>query len=339
MTQIVGIVIPCYKTKGLVDRVINDVLRIKEELKEKYLLKIYLINDCCPEMSWQTIRRDSSIKIIHNPVNLGVGASTLKGFHAALADKCDYFIKMDADGQHNPIYLNELILYLSSLPEFELTLIKGTRYFWPETLKNVPFDRRFGSLILEPIVRAAISYRLLTDFSNGFLGFNLKTMEHMLFLNLGRKLKPRYLFESSILEKCSLLGCEIHEFSMASRYDKEWRSSLKSIDMILPLIIFWSKSIFKRIFNKYVLSMNLGSLLLISSASGFIYAFRLYFERIKESIEAGILVSAGTSAIFTSVLTMSLLAFFMFALYDYSSGKKVKKIIFRAFIKDLNNNY
>ena len=44
--------------------------------------------------------------------NLGVGASTLIGFQKAVEDNNEIFIKMDADGQHQPEYLIELIPYL-----------------------------------------------------------------------------------------------------------------------------------------------------------------------------------------------------------------------------------
>ena len=141
-------------------------------------------------------------------------------FKAALLDKCEVFIKIDADGQHNPIYLKELIPYIFELPNYKLVLIKGTRYFSPKIAKGIPISRRLGSLFLEPIARAALSYRKLTDIANGYLALNSNTLEHILSKQIGPRLKSRYLFESSILDKCSELNCEIHGFAMASNYPK-----------------------------------------------------------------------------------------------------------------------
>lgn len=331
----VGIVIPCYRASGLINKVVEKILHITKILKDNYRFNIYIIDDFCPEQSWKEVKRNKLIKILKHTRNKGVGASTITGFKKALSDKCEVFFKIDADGQHNPIYLKELIPYVFSLPNHKLVLLKGTRYFSPKLLSGVPFDRRLGSMFLEPIARAALSYRKLTDIANGYLALNLNTLEHLLSIEIGENLESRYLFESSILEKCSVLNCEIHEFAMASNYPKEWKTSMKSFQLIIPLIFFWIKAVLKRMSNNYLLSLNLGSSFLILSLSSLSFALNLFFRRIYSDISSGILVSAGTSTAFTSSITIFLFSFCLFLFYDYNSGKIVKKIRFRSLIEDL----
>ena len=335
MTLKVGIVIPCYRSKGLINNVVNRILFIAEKLKKDFYLKIFIVDDFCPEKSWEDVSRDLAIEIIHHRKNLGVGEATMTGFRKAISDDCQIIIKMDSDGQHNPDYLEELISYITTLPKYNLFMIKGTRYFYPSINKNIPFLRKIGSILLEPIVRMAISYRKLTDVTNGFLAFNLITLKTLTCPSIGSKLKSRYLFESSVLAKCSEIECEIHEFAMLAKYSKRIKSSLKSYTMILPLFSFWLKAILKRIFNKYILTLNLGSLLLMINFFTFFYALILFFNRIYSDLSANIFVSAGTSASFTSSITISILAFCMFLFYDYFSGKNVKKIKFLALINEL----
>ena len=279
----IGIVIPCYRAKGLINNVVEKILNIGDIYK-KYILKIYIVNDCCPEESLNDIKKNSLIKILNHTKNLGVGAATITGFKRALKDGCDAFIKIDADGQHNPTYLLDLIPYLFSLETYNLTLIKGTRYFSPEITKNIPFMRKLGSIFLEPITRGAICYRKLTDITNGFIACNLNTLENILSPKLGSKLKSRYLFESSILAKCSEIDCEIHEFAMISKYSPSIKSSFKSNNMIFPLFIFWLNALIKRLLNKYFFSLNLGSILLLLSLISISYAIRLFFLRISSNI-------------------------------------------------------
>ena len=62
---------------------------------------------------------------------------------------------------------------------------------------------------------------------------------------------------------------------------------------------------------------------------------RLFLIRIYSEIQSGILVSAGTSAAFTSSITIFLLSFCLFLFYDYNSGKIVKRISFKSLIDDL----
>ncbi len=333
----IGIIIPCFKAKNSINDLVQKILKIAQSLKEKYEIVIYVVDDGCPDKSLNEIKNINLIKTLHHQVNLGVGAATLTGFRRALEDKCQVFIKIDADGQHNPEYLFEIIPYILRFKNYELILLKGTRYFSPEITKNIPFLRKVGSIVLEPICRGAISYRRLTDITNGFLGFNLNTIDNILSPSLGSRLEYRYLFESSILAKCSEIGCEIHEFAMASIYSSSIKSSMKSRDLIFPLLFFWIKALIKRLLNKYFLSLNLGSILLLITTSSIAYAFRLFFLRIYENVSLNILVSAGTSSAFTSAITISILAFCFFLLYDYGSGKKVKKVRFRTLIKELNS--
>ena len=176
----IGIIIPCYKAKGLINNVVESIINIAEFFEGFYIFKIYIVNDCCPEKSLDDLEKHKLIKIINHSKNLGVGESTITGFKSALKDKCEAFIKIDADGQHNPNYLLDLIPYLFSLESYKLTLIKGTRYFSPKLSQKIPFVRRMGSIFLEPICRGAICYRKLTDITNGFLAFNLNTLENIL---------------------------------------------------------------------------------------------------------------------------------------------------------------
>ena len=69
------------------------------------------------------VESHENLRIYHHKTNRGVGASTLTGFKAALKLNCDVVIKLDADGQHPPEYLLDLIPYVFSLPKYKLNLV------------------------------------------------------------------------------------------------------------------------------------------------------------------------------------------------------------------------
>ena len=80
---------------------------------------------------------------LHHKYNLGVGA-TLTGFKKALNDGNEYFIKMDADGQHPAEYL--WINSISIITAFkQLVFVKGSRFSLPTTKEKIPLIRRLGS--------------------------------------------------------------------------------------------------------------------------------------------------------------------------------------------------
>ena len=129
MTLNVGIVIPCYRSKGLINNVVNRILFISEKLKNDFYLKIFIVDDFCPEKSWEDVKKDPSIEVIHHSNNLGVGEASMTGFRKAMEDGCQIIIKMDSDGQHNPDYLEELINYIANLPKYTLSYDKRNKIF------------------------------------------------------------------------------------------------------------------------------------------------------------------------------------------------------------------
>ena len=112
---------------------------------------------------------------------------------------------------------------------------------------------------------------------------------------------------------------------------------MQSHKMILPLISFCIRSIFRRFIYGYLLKINLGSILFLISISNFLLAVKLYFGKISVEVALGITVSAGISTLFTSALTIGILSLCLFMLYDYSSGSKVKKIILLNLISEIKN--
>ena len=337
MKPLIGLVIPCYKAHGLINSVIKKIINTTNKINNITDVKIYLVNDFCPNNSWQEVDANSDIEIIHHSKNLGVGFASKSGFYAAIKDNCDAVVKIDADGQHPPEYLAEIIPFLLSRQENEMFLLKGSRYCFRNRFTKIPIMRRVGSLFMEPIARVGLNYRGLSDISNGFIATNNMTLNYILSANTDTKISPRYLFESSILEKCCLLRCQIYQFPMKANYGNNWRSSMESKKMIFPILYFWFKAILKRIFNQYLFNLNLGSLLLTIFRLSVLSVIYIFFSSIIPSISSGIFVSAGIAAAFTSMITISLICFCLFFFYDYTSGKRIKIVNFRYFIKDTNH--
>ena len=336
MNYKIGIVIPCYRSKGLVSQVTDDVLAVAEKLAPRYLIEIIVVDDGCPEMSWKDINYNEKIKLLHHTKNQGVGAACLTGFKYALQNQKDIIVKIDSDGQHLADYLLEIIPYIIHLPKNNLALIKGTRYSWAGVDSNTPLSRRIGSLLLEPIARAALSYRGLTDITNGYLAMNNITCSYLSCVKIASNIESRYLFECSLLEKCSFLSCEIHQFVMSPKYGDKWKSSMSSKKMILPIFFFWTKSIIRRLLQRYILRISLGSLLLYTFLISSSAAIYLYANRVGPEISRGVLVSAGTSAAFTTSISVSILILFLLMVYDYFSGSFVNKVYFRSYIEEID---
>lgn len=330
----VAIIIPSFKASKTLRLVVEKVFDELRNLKELYNYKLIVVDDSCPEKCWETLIDYREIKIIHNKYNLGVGGSTLKGIEYALENNFDAIIKLDADGQHPPKYLKELIPYIFSLPKYELFLTKGTRYkIMPSSCKTPPI-RRIGTLFLDPIARMALSYRGLSDVTNGFLGLDAISAKFLLYSDNGIKIKYRYLFESSLLAKCSELGFQLNEFCILPEYGDDWYSSMNAFSMIIPLLIFWFKTALNRIIRKYFISINLGSLLLLIAFFNINLFQFLFFRSILPGLKERVLATAGTSAAFIGTAILSIISITLFLFYDYSTSIKTKIIYFKSILNE-----
>ena len=107
--------------------------------------------------------------------------------------------------------------------------------------------------------------------------------------------------------------------------------------MIIPILSFWIKVIFRRLFKQYLFSLNLGSLLLAIFSLANFYVIFIFLNNISPSISSGIFVSAGIAASFTSMITIGLICLLLFFFYDYTSGKRIKIINFKYYIDDINH--
>ncbi len=335
MNSRVAIIIPCFKANKKIGIFSKKLIDICDYFKNICLINIYLVDDCCPLNSWKEIYSREKIEIIHHKNNLGVGAATLTGFKKALSDGNEYFIKMDADGQHPAEYLFELIPYLISLPSNQLVFVKGSRFSLPTKKEKIPLIRRLGSFILEPIARISLSYKGLTDIANGFISLNQITLEYIISQRFSNPIEPRYLFESSIIKACSNLGVEIHEFNMHSIYGSQWTSSMNSYQMIFPLFYFWAKSIMSRVLSKYFYRFNFGSFLLITSLFNLLISVLIFYLKVIPMIFKGIYVTPGNASAFTSSFILFVILFCFFIIYDFSNRVNVKRVFFRISAKKI----
>ena len=121
---------------------------------------------------------------------------------------------------------------------------------------------------------------------------------------------------------------------MHSIYGKNWSSSMKSYKIILPLLIYWIRSIFSRILSKYIYRFNFGSFLLTLSIINFLISLLLFIVKILPMIQQGIFVTPGNATGFTSAFILFVVLFCFFVIYDFGTRIKVHKVFFRISSKE-----
>lgn len=159
----VSLVIPVYNEPESIKDVISGAKSV-EEVDE-----IIVVDDGSTDNTGEVLSSIEGIQVISHPYNLGNGASVKSGIRAASGD---VVVMMDADGQHSPLDLPEILLYLN-----DYDMVIGSRY----GVKNSSKFRGFGNRILI-VIANFLSNSDIKDLTSGFRA--IKRTKILEFLHL-----------------------------------------------------------------------------------------------------------------------------------------------------------
>ncbi len=165
------VVIPSYKVKDIIEKVINKI-------DFKLINKVIVVDDCCPEKTGPYLvqKNYKNVIVLINKKNLGVGGATLKGFKKAMKMKFDLVFKIDGDNQHDPRDLNK---FIKLMKKKGINFCKGTRFTNSNEKKKIPIVRLIGNTVLTYICRINCRNNNLTDVVNGFFGIKLNLLKKL----------------------------------------------------------------------------------------------------------------------------------------------------------------
>lgn len=118
------------------------------------------------------VARAHGVPVVRHAVNLGVGGALQTGFRWAVARGYDVGVQLDADGQHDPGYLNAIV---QPVLEGRCDVCIGSRYV-ARTAYRAPFARRIGMVVFAAVVRLAVGRRI-TDTTSGFRAYSRAVMQ------------------------------------------------------------------------------------------------------------------------------------------------------------------
>ena len=118
------------------------------------------------------VAREAGIPVVRHAVNLGVGGALQTGFRYAVAHGYDIGVQLDADGQHDPAFLRDLV---APVADGRCDLSIGSRYV-ARSGYRAPATRRLGMLMFSGIVRLVLHQRI-ADTTSGFRAYGRRVME------------------------------------------------------------------------------------------------------------------------------------------------------------------
>jgi hypothetical protein len=112
------IVIPSYNEEKNIARVLEELLQLRLDAD------ILVVNDGSADRT-AGIARQYPVNIVSHPCNLGYGAALQTGYKYAVKIGYEYVLQFDADGQHNPL---DLIDIMNEMDRGDVDIVMGSRY-------------------------------------------------------------------------------------------------------------------------------------------------------------------------------------------------------------------
>jgi glycosyltransferase involved in cell wall biosynthesis len=205
-------VIPFYNEQVTLHQVLDET--------SKYVNFIFAVNDGSVVNPLVNKCQNSKIKFIDHDKNYGKGKALRTGFKAAASSGYDYIITLDADLQHDPKYIPELIRGLQS---FDIVI--GNRL---KNLKGMPIQRKLSNKLTSFFLTIKTGQNIL-DSQCGFRAYSVKVLKEVETKHSG------FEAESEILVKASKKGFKIGFVDIPTLYGNE-KSKMRPVQAILGFL-------------------------------------------------------------------------------------------------------
>lgn len=313
----IAIVIPAYR----VERDIETVLRGIPD----YIKTIIVVDDASPDTGADLVaamaKQDKRIELIRHEQNQGVGGAMLTGFRKALELGAQIVVKLDGDGQMDPIHIPALI---TPLIAGDADYVKGNRFRDFGALQQMPLIRRIGNLGLSFLTKAATGYWNIFDPTNGYFAIRADVLAQLPLAKIDRG----YFFETSMLSHLYLLDAYVMDLTIPARYGGETSNlSIRRVLFEFPLKL--TRTLMRRMVLKYfIFDFSMMSIYLLTGIP--LLLFGLIFGITKWIQYAQLGIAAPTGTVILPTLSVILAIQILLSAIEIDLNAAPRKVISKA---------
>ena len=203
------VIIPAYNEEKNVSRVIDKIQKIRPGVD------VVVIDDGSSDDTAK-VAREKGARVLSHCVNLGAGAATQTGYRYALRYPYEFIVQLDADGQHEPQCINDLITILkNNLAD----MVIGSRFSGKKSYRPC-WIRRTGMSIFGTILSLVIGQRI-SDSSSGFRALKREIADFFASINY-----PSDYQDADVIMLAHFAGFRIKEVPVIMHEDLSGRSQL-----------------------------------------------------------------------------------------------------------------
>lgn len=187
------VIIPCFNEAQVLRQTILPLVKCQYQ--------VVIVDDGSTDNSWRTIQ-DLPVFYLKHLTNLGQGAALQTGMDFVLKEGGNIAIHFDADGQHPPEEITNLI---KPILEENYDIVIGSRFLKKENKNQIP-RKKIIVLKLARYFNGLMTGVWLTDAHNGFRALNRNALEKIRFSENGMAHATEIL---SLIKKQNLILKEI----------------------------------------------------------------------------------------------------------------------------------
>ena len=217
------VIIPAYNEEENIEAVIDNLISNYSEYD------YVIINDGSKDKTSE-ICHGHGYNIVDLPVNLGLAGAFQTGLKYADLNGYDYAVQLDADGQHNPKYISDM---LKKIQENNDDIVIASRF---ETEKKPWSMRMLGSRLISGAIKLTTG-KHLTDPTSGMRMYNRKMM-HEFAANINYGPEPdtvSFLIKQGA--KVESVQVTMDERTAGESYLNLSRSMIYMVRMIISIVL------------------------------------------------------------------------------------------------------
>jgi glycosyltransferase involved in cell wall biosynthesis len=169
------IIIPCYNEERNLPALLTD---LQKEIRPYPNAVILAVNDNSSDQT-ESVLSAGNILHLNHPINMGYNYAIQTGLKYGVKQNYDYFLFMDADGQHRPEEINKLI---TSYNDTGTDLVIGSRFSSGfRSSYKIPLFRKLGMIFLS-FVTSILTGNKIKDTTSGFQFLNKKVANALIYI-------------------------------------------------------------------------------------------------------------------------------------------------------------
>jgi glycosyltransferase involved in cell wall biosynthesis len=223
----VAVGIPAFNEETMIAQIVSEA--------QKYADAVLVCDDGSSDMTGAIAKRLGAYVVRHRR-NLGYGASIKSLFKSALELNADVLVTLDADGQHNP---EEIPNVVKPIAQGLADLVIGSRFIDTCGSKEMPFYRRLGAQLITRLVNGS-SKNGISDAQSGFRAYNRQALKRLSPFEDGMGASVEILLKASKqdLKICEVPStCKYHNCDVATSTEHPLTHGISVIMSIVRFIV------------------------------------------------------------------------------------------------------